>query len=63
MGGHSLLSINALRQIEDKLGVKLDFRVLPGEPGGHRNQMSVGADCRVRRLRRRGKAYGTCDRC
>ncbi len=28
MGGHSLLGFKALRQIEDKLGVKLDFRVL-----------------------------------
>jgi arthrofactin-type cyclic lipopeptide synthetase C len=28
MGGHSLLSIKALREIEDKLGVRLDFRVL-----------------------------------
>jgi arthrofactin-type cyclic lipopeptide synthetase C len=28
MGGHSLLAIRALRQIENKLGVKLDLRVL-----------------------------------
>ena len=28
MGGHSLLALQALRQIENKLGVRLDFRVL-----------------------------------
>ena len=28
MGGHSLLGIKALRQIENKLGVRLEFRVL-----------------------------------
>ena len=28
MGGHSLLGLKALRQIEDKLGVRLDVRVL-----------------------------------
>ena len=28
LGGHSLLGFQALRQIEDKLGVSLDFRVL-----------------------------------
>jgi arthrofactin-type cyclic lipopeptide synthetase C len=28
MGGHSLLALQALRQIEAKLGVRLDFRVL-----------------------------------
>jgi amino acid adenylation domain-containing protein len=28
MGGHSLLGLQALRQIEDKLGVRLEFRVL-----------------------------------
>jgi len=28
IGGHSLLGVQALRQIETKLGVKLDFRVL-----------------------------------
>ncbi len=28
MGGHSLLGVQALRQIEDKLGVRLEFRVL-----------------------------------
>jgi Phosphopantetheine attachment site len=28
MGGHSLLALQALRQIENKLGVRLEFRVL-----------------------------------
>jgi hypothetical protein len=28
MGGHSLLGLRALRQMEQKLGVKLDFRML-----------------------------------
>jgi len=28
MGGHSLLALQALRQIENTLGVRLDFRVL-----------------------------------
>ena len=28
IGGHSLLGVQALRQIEDKLGVRLEFAVL-----------------------------------
>jgi len=27
MGGHSLLALRALRQIENRLGVRLEFRV------------------------------------
>ena len=56
MGGHSLLGLQALRQIENKLGVRLDVpRAFPGELGGHRNAMPVWAEYRGRRARRCGK--------
>ena len=45
MGGHSLLGINALRQIEDKLGVRLEFRVLFQE-----SLADIATRCRSERI-------------
>jgi Phosphopantetheine attachment site len=42
MGGHSLLALQALRQIENKLGRETrPPRAFSGKPGGHRNAMPV----------------------
>ena len=46
MGGHSLLGLQALRQIEDKLGVRLDFRVLFQE-----SLADIATRCRSERIR------------
>jgi acyl-coenzyme A synthetase/AMP-(fatty) acid ligase len=45
IGGHSLLGVRALRQIEDKLGVRLNFRVLFQETLGE-----IAMRCRSRRI-------------
>ena len=45
MGGHSLLGVQALRQIEDKLGVRLEFRVLFQE-----SLAEIAARCRPERI-------------
>ena len=45
MGGHSLLGLQALRQIEYKLGVKLDLRVLFQE-----SLAEIATRCRSERI-------------
>jgi amino acid adenylation domain-containing protein len=45
MGGHSLLALQALRQIENKLGVRLDFRVLFQE-----SLADIATQCRSERI-------------
>ena len=45
MGGHSLLGIKALRQIENKLGVRLEFRVLFQE-----SLADIATRCRSERI-------------
>jgi len=45
MGGHSLLALQALRQIENKLGVRLDFRVLLRE-----SLADIATKCRSERF-------------
>ena len=45
MGGHSLLALQALRQIENKHGVKLELRVLFQE-----NLAEIAMRCRSERL-------------
>jgi len=48
MGGHSLLGLQALRQMEQRLGVKLDFRVLFME-----SLAEIAARCRPERIGQR----------
>ena len=45
MGGHSLLALQALRQMENKLGVRLDFRALFQE-----SLADIAMRCRSERL-------------
>jgi hypothetical protein len=45
MGGHSLLALRALRQMERQLGVKLDLRVLFQE-----SLADIATRCRSRRI-------------
>jgi acyl-coenzyme A synthetase/AMP-(fatty) acid ligase len=53
MGGHSLLGLRALRQIESKFGVRLDFRVLLQE-----SLADIAMRCRVERIAEGGGYAG-----
>jgi amino acid adenylation domain-containing protein len=53
MGGHSLLGLQALRQMEQKLGVRLDFRALFQE-----SLADIAARCRSQRTAQGGSDGG-----
>ena len=54
MGGHSLLALQALRQIENKLGVRLDFRVFFQE-----SLAEIATRCRAERIMRGNRDDGS----